>query len=706
MSKQAGSTAWDFVQKVVAERRSTRAFLDAPVAKEEIQDILDKAQRAPSGGNLQPWKVHVVIGCVKERLEQKLRATYEDRSYQEEDQYNYYPDNLPDEFSRRREYAGEQLYKALGINRRDVQARRALQADNYGFFGAPAGLIFTIPKILAQGSWLDMGIFVGNVMLLAEAKGLATCPQASFISYHKIIRNFLNFGKDELLVCGMAIGYADQNHPLNAFRSPRRSVTDFITFHDQEERLQPLSSQLAEHISRNPCKVAFRSDGKPVSYAELGVDISAARGYLKTKSPKGSSIALSRPNSREFLSFFMAAVSLGRCVKVFDPYWPDIKRNKAKFLSKPDMLIDQTVSFAGFEDNVEEQSERIDVPFYAGFTSGSTGEPKGFVRSQRSWLESFRCDTEEFGLNAGDVIAAPGQFAHSLPLYAVLRALYEGATALFYTSFHPGRILDDLERNAVSVIYAVPTQLQAFVDHAGDGKTFTSVRLVLSSGAKCPDPLRKELRRTFPEATFAEFYGSSELSYITVAKENEDPPEGSVGRAFGQVKIDILDMAGQKVQAGVVGQICVQSPYRFIGYEGGTGEAGEEAFLTGDIGYLDESGYLYITGRRDRMIAVSARNIFPEEVERCLQTHPHVIRAAVFGVKDRKRGNRLVAVVELDNAGLTAATLRTHCAKSLSAYTIPSRFYHLEDWPLTLSGKIDFPKVKTRLEKQELQELS
>ncbi|MEP3246320.1 MAG: AMP-binding protein [Sneathiella sp.] len=710
MPKATEDERWNVVRKAVSGRRSVRGYLKKPIPREMIEDILELAGRAPSGGNFQPWQVHVVTGEKKENLEQALRTAFFDKSAKAEEQYPYYPAKISKEFSARKHKAGEQLYSALGIGKRDIRAMREQKADNYRFFGAPVGLLFTIPSDLQQGSWLDMGTFLASVMIAARGKGLDTCPQASFISYHSIVRKHLGFSEKEELVCGMALGYADPDHPANSFVSDRQELLDFVTFHDQDLSEDPIFQRIKKHSAQQPAKVAFSLDGNAMPWAEFDRKIEAFSSFMNARSPSGQSVALSLPNSADFLALFMAGLKAGKTVQVLDPDWPDALRKKAEEIAKPDFFVDQQMlADMPAQDNksIPVAIADIDAPFYAGFTSGSTGVPKGFIRSQRSWIKSFTCDTEEFGLSDKDIIAALGNFTHSLPLYAVIRALYEGATALFYSAFRPTRVLRDLHRQQASVIYAVPTQLQALVDSLGSEKPVPSVRLVLSSGAKCAPELQQAVKQVFPNASFAEFYGSSELSYVTVAKEEENPPPASVGRAFGDVEIRILDEKGKRLPAGQIGRLFVKSPYRFIGYAGSlVSDLEEDGLFVGDTGYVDDAGFLYLTGRADRMITVSARNVFPEEIEACLIAHPYIRNIAAFGLEEQKRGNRIVAVLQGENRQISRRELRTFCAERLASYAVPHQFFLTEKWPLTRSGKTDFAALKQQAQDGELEMLS
>jgi nitroreductase len=212
-------------------RHSTRAFLDRPVARETIESILDVARWAPSGVNAQPWQVAVVTGAIKERISVALLAARVQREPERPD-YSYYPKEWIEPYKGRRKASGLALYAALQITKDDADARLKAWNNNYRFFGAPVGLLFFLDRALSQGSWVDVGMFIENVMLAARAHGLDTCPQASLAEYPDLVRNILGMNESRALVCGMALGHADPSHPVNQYRTAREPVSAFTSWYD------------------------------------------------------------------------------------------------------------------------------------------------------------------------------------------------------------------------------------------------------------------------------------------------------------------------------------------------------------------------------------------------------------------------------------------------------------------------------------------
>lgn len=220
------------VDAAITSRRSIRAFLDKPVERDEILRILDVAARAPSGTNTQPWKVHVLTGAARDRLSKAILAAYADPAQADahREEYPYYPREWVSPYIDRRRKVGWDLYSLLGLTRDNKAGMAAQHARNFAFFDAPVGMIFTIDRILEQGSWLDYGMFLQNIMVAARARGLDTCPQAAFTQYHRIIAAELGLPANEMVVCGMALGWADPARVENSLQTEREPSHVFTRF--------------------------------------------------------------------------------------------------------------------------------------------------------------------------------------------------------------------------------------------------------------------------------------------------------------------------------------------------------------------------------------------------------------------------------------------------------------------------------------------
>jgi nitroreductase len=221
------------VDAAITSRRSVRAFRPDAVTRETVERILEVAARAPSGTNTQPWKVHVLTGEPLRRLSARIVAAYDDPDERvtHREEYDYYPTKWISPYIDRRRKIGWDLYGLLGIEKSDKGAMHRQHGRNYAFFGAPVGLMFTIDRVLRQGSWLDYGMFLQNVMVAARGRGLDTCPQAAFMQFHRIIADELKLSADEQVVCGMSLGHADDDAIENRLVTERVGVSGFATFH-------------------------------------------------------------------------------------------------------------------------------------------------------------------------------------------------------------------------------------------------------------------------------------------------------------------------------------------------------------------------------------------------------------------------------------------------------------------------------------------
>ncbi|MEN9433984.1 MAG: hypothetical protein RLZZ422_1573 [Pseudomonadota bacterium] len=217
------------VADALKDRQSIRAFLPQAVEKTVIEEILNLAGHAPSGTNTQPWRVAVVSGLSKDRLQSAMEAAFragEPKSME----YKYYPDNWTSPYIERRRACGLQMYSTLDIKREDKQRQLDQWAANYRAFDAPVMLLFFIDKVMETGSYMDYGMFLQSIMLAAVEKGLGTCPQAALGEFPQIVKSQLGYGDDQVLIGGMALGYPDMSALVNSYRTPREPVGNFTKF--------------------------------------------------------------------------------------------------------------------------------------------------------------------------------------------------------------------------------------------------------------------------------------------------------------------------------------------------------------------------------------------------------------------------------------------------------------------------------------------
>lgn len=213
----------------VTGRRSVRAFLSTPVGDETVRAILSGASRAASGTNIQPWLVHVVTGETRERLSQAALTAMEAGEIDLE--YAYLPETMKEPYLSRRRKIGYDLFAKYGIARDDYPARKAAMLRNYTFFGAPVGLFFTMDRDNALGAWLDCGMFMQSVMIIARAYGLETCPQQAWCDIGAVVHRELDIPDGHIVLSGMALGHEDVDAVVNSLASERVSVDEFTTWH-------------------------------------------------------------------------------------------------------------------------------------------------------------------------------------------------------------------------------------------------------------------------------------------------------------------------------------------------------------------------------------------------------------------------------------------------------------------------------------------
>ena len=224
------------VDQAITSRMSVRAFRPDPVETGTLMHLLEIASRAPSGTNTQPWKVYVLQGPSRDALVDKVCSAHDairanpELGAQYREEYDYYPEKWVSPYIDRRRENGWGLYGLLGIGKGDKDKMHAQHQRNYRFFDAPVGLMFTMDRVMGRGSLVDYGMFLQTIMIAARGHGLHTCPQAAWNGFAKIILPHIGAGEKEMLVCGMALGYADESALVNTFHTPRVSAAEFTTF--------------------------------------------------------------------------------------------------------------------------------------------------------------------------------------------------------------------------------------------------------------------------------------------------------------------------------------------------------------------------------------------------------------------------------------------------------------------------------------------
>ncbi|MDG2321657.1 MAG: AMP-binding protein [Rhodospirillaceae bacterium] len=471
-------------------------------------------------------------------------------------------------------------------------------------------------------------------------------------------------------------------------------------------------SGLLKWAEAAPHRVALSFNGKAISFAELAQHCALIGAAFERRHARLIGVCL--PNCATVIEVFFAALMAGGSACIFDPTWPPTVLKKLVQDHAPNLLIAPPKILQSFGDALaKEQSlapeeiKRIasktgnasvlkseptpDTPFLIGFTSGSSGTPKGFVRSHQTWVDSFRHSAIELGTHAGDIVMAPGPLSHGLSLYAAIEAISAGASVIIQSEFDALSVLDAIAGHQATVLVVVPAMLDVLIGSA-DGKTYPSIDRIVTAGAKLSPQLRANVKRTFSNADTIEYYGASELSFITVAKASELCPPGSVGRAFSGVEISLGDRQGGSVETGEVGTIWVKSSMISSGYVGPTDGSGfrtDRPWATvGDLGHFDNQGFLYLDGREGSVITSAGYTVYPSAIEAILREYSGVIDVAVIGLPDSRWGEVIAAAIVLkQKTPESEQRLADHCKCYLEPYACPRRWRFVKSLERTASGK-------------------
>jgi len=458
----------------------------------------------------------------------------------------------------------------------------------------------------------------------------------------------------------------------------------------------------------SPNKIAIQTKYHQISYQKWYELINQTANWLHSLHSENKTLGILLPNGIPFLQLFAGSSKAGWIAVPYDLKWNITELEKRVKLSQPSIIVTTREIYsqinhlfpnvAILEDSLLEISEfdpntirdiEDDLPFYIGFTSGTTGNPKAFVRSQDSWVASFNCNRFDFGINESDEVLIAGALIHSHFLYGAISTLYLGGTVFLIEKFIPSEGLAWIHSFPITTIYVVPTMVEAYLK---EGIRIDKSIKILSSGAKWSAKSKLEIRNMFPNMTMYEFYGASELSFITVLSDRDGIQKATtVGKPCYGVEVQIRCPDNKVAKSNETGKIYVRSKYAVNGYFDLNGRTidsiqDKEGWATvHDIGYFDEDGYLYIVGREQNMIIYGGINIFPEEIEKVISLHPDVEEVAVVGLSDLYWGQVVAAVVKGKG---NLIELKRFCMKHLSSYKIPRKWIFLSEMPYTTSGKI------------------
>ncbi|WP_181315276.1 AMP-binding protein [Salsuginibacillus halophilus] len=480
-----------------------------------------------------------------------------------------------------------------------------------------------------------------------------------------------------------------------------------------------IADQLAVHAQTSPNKTAVVIGSTKLTYAELNDSANQSARGLAAAGAAGQHTALHAANHSAWIQMFFGALRAGSIPVIMDPAWRPHETEDVLQRTQPAVILtDQpghitlpetsavspqiltTGDHASFQTWISEQSTNPILlsnqhqTLLIGFTSGTTGHPKGYMRTHRSWIESFFVSNPELGLTGEDTIIVPGPLSHSLNLYALVHALILGATVELLPKFQPGNVLNALKRHASTVLFLVPTLTQSVLNKADRTReNIRAPKAIICSGAKWTEASKQQAEHLFPETDIFEFYGSSEASFVSLLTPagRQAHPE-TVGRPFERVHISIRDDDGSELSVGQTGRLHVKSPLVFSGYYGDD-EATNQVCLDGwvkmsEYARLNHEGFLTIAGRAENMIVSGGLNVYPEEVETVLKLLPEVTEAVVTHFEDSFRGERICAYVMWHDEPLTLQQLKTHCRTYLSDYKVPHQLESVTELPYTPSGKV------------------
>jgi long-chain acyl-CoA synthetase len=479
-----------------------------------------------------------------------------------------------------------------------------------------------------------------------------------------------------------------------------------------------ITSSYQQQVISNPNKIAIQTSSEAITYHEWNTVVCKTANWMHSITGTCEAIGIFMPNSIAFLQLFTGTAMAGRIAATFDAKWKPTELEQRLAISSPSVVI-TTAELADriksteftiiiWEDALEQilqrdssWNEKIsgEIPFYMGFTSGTTGVPKAFIRSHDSWVASFECSRHDFHIDETDHVLIPGALIHSHFLYGAISVLYLGGTIYLLDKFSPMLALDFIKNYPITMLYVVPTMVEAMLL---EDVIIDKPVQIISSGAKWEEDSKRKIQEQFLHVKLFEFYGASELSFVSfLCNDSDEDKRGSVGKPFHNVEIQIRHAHLDESSAREIGRIFVRSRMIFDGYihpESHSIQSIKDDYgwvTVDDMGYLDEDGYLYIVGREKNMILYGGVNVFPEEIETVLLRHPDVEEAAVVGMNDPYWGQIPVAVIK---GYASKKALKRLCMKNLSSYKLPRNWFFVDEMPHTTSGKISRIHVQQLIE--------
>ena len=507
----------------------------------------------------------------------------------------------------------------------------------------------------------------------------------------------------------------------------------------------PVIDVLAKHATLTPDRIAISIAGNKITYKTLYQRAEAFRRNLfkfEKRHPdhfglpdEGRLVLLALPNHFRFGEIFVGGSASPHCVAVLSVATPPNQIEEIMRRLNPDIVIcenkdciiaeiartldlpalyvekdtDTQLTYGRFLEGTIPDKTIADLPlgpFFIGFTSGTTGLPKAFIRNRQSWRNSLVTGRKFFGLDKLHKAVAPGPMAHGVSLYALIETLDSGQTFESVRKFNVDEVLELLK--TADRFVGVPTMLNELKQRADEHKSvFTRMKQLVTGASKFDRQHYNDARALFPNAEILQYYGASELSFVAVNKMtprtlSHETSMSPVGKPFPGVKVTIRDENLLPLAPDKIGTIFVESDLISDGYLwGDNGKSfvrNQYGATVGDLGMIDKNGELYVMGRAGGMIISGGNNIYLAEIETALKTIPNVSEAIAFGIADDVYGDRLVSVVSFKDAPLTADELREFCRPLMEKFKIPKDFYLINHWPMTWSGKIARVIVKRMVE--------
>ncbi|MFJ7666444.1 AMP-binding protein [Lysinibacillus sp. NPDC097195] len=474
---------------------------------------------------------------------------------------------------------------------------------------------------------------------------------------------------------------------------------------------------IIEHAVRQPNEIALVHEERVLTYHQLIEAMKKIAKGIQLKGLEDEKIAILSNNRIEFVEVFLGIIYAGCVPILFDPKWSQYEIDKVLKLAQPKMIFFedmheeylQKYPFEQIEKYVfskrhdasydkwlstlitEDSGNKAKDPIFIGFTSGTTGTPKGYERTHDSWLKSFIATKEAFHLKNLNNVLAPGPFVQSLSLFALMQSLYFGGTYYMMTTFDEEKVVKYCRQVPNLILFLVPTMIEKLLNLEGVEDIYAQA--IISSGAKWSEQSKARAKKLFGATKLYEFYGSSEASYISYLDVQQTIQEHIVGQPFPGVAISIRDAQQCEVSKGEIGLLYVRSEMMFSRYfqlPEETNAVFHEGWLkTGDYMMQDDTGALHLVGRANNMLITGGLNVYPEEVETVLKRHVAVDDMIIVGVPDDYWGERLVACIKWhDSRSLSIEELQHFGAQFLASFKLPKQLVTVQNFIYTSSGKI------------------